>query len=236
MAEYYIGAVRDVQATGPYYLGGFCYAGLVAFEMARQLHSQGEQVALVAVFDAAAPLQRGLRAPLWHPISVYKFLQNLPVWMSNNLPHRYGQVLKRIQTRLWGKARVAWRRRVHGAEAPQARFTIEDFLGDVSHIPESHRRIADAHLIATGLYHPPGYAGRITLFRAPALPLLRPQDHDMGWGRLAAGGVEIKIVRGDHNNLLKKPYVEDLAAMLKSSLQQAQAMEQVAREPNTQEE
>ena len=234
MAEYYIEAVRDVQPTGPYYLGGFCYAGLVAFEMARQLYDQGEQVGLVALFDAEAPLPRGLRAPLWHPASAFRFLCNLPAWMSNNPPHRYGQVLKRTQARLWRKAGIAWRRWVYGAESPQARFSIEDLLGDLSHISEGARNVADAHLTATRRYRPAGYPGRITLFRARALPVFRPHDPDMGWGRLVAGGVEIKIIPGDHNNFLKKPYVEDLATVLKSSLQQAQAMEQVSREPNSQ--
>jgi amino acid adenylation domain-containing protein len=53
MAESYLAAVRNVQPRGPYFLGGYCFGGLVAFEMARLLEQEGEQVALVALFSAA---------------------------------------------------------------------------------------------------------------------------------------------------------------------------------------
>ena len=53
MAAHYVAEVRKVQPSGPYYLGGYCFGGLVAFEMARVLKQQGESVALVALFSAA---------------------------------------------------------------------------------------------------------------------------------------------------------------------------------------
>ena len=48
MASIYIEAMRAVQPEGPYFLGGWSVGGVVAFEMARQLEAQGEQVALLA--------------------------------------------------------------------------------------------------------------------------------------------------------------------------------------------
>ena len=53
MAEFHIGNIRKIQAHGPYLLGGLCAGGLIAFEMARQLQRDGEQVAMVALLDAA---------------------------------------------------------------------------------------------------------------------------------------------------------------------------------------
>jgi acyl carrier protein len=44
MAAAHLEAIRAVQPEGPYVLGGFCNGGLVAYEMARQLQAQGEQV------------------------------------------------------------------------------------------------------------------------------------------------------------------------------------------------
>ena len=55
MAADYIHAIRAVQESGPYVLGGWSMGGLVAFEMACQLQRQGQQVALVALFDSIAP-------------------------------------------------------------------------------------------------------------------------------------------------------------------------------------
>lgn len=53
MATHYLAQVRQIQPYGPYYLGGYCFGGLVAFEMARLLHEQGEKAELVALFSAA---------------------------------------------------------------------------------------------------------------------------------------------------------------------------------------
>jgi hypothetical protein len=44
MAEDYIGVIRRIQPRGPYHLGGYCNAGLVAFEMGRRLREAGERV------------------------------------------------------------------------------------------------------------------------------------------------------------------------------------------------
>ena len=41
----------SVIAEGPYLLGGRCFGGLVAFEMAQQLNRQGEKTALLVILD-----------------------------------------------------------------------------------------------------------------------------------------------------------------------------------------
>jgi aspartate racemase len=51
MAAHYIQEIRSVQSKGPYFLGGLSFGGMVALEMAEQLERQGEEVALLALFD-----------------------------------------------------------------------------------------------------------------------------------------------------------------------------------------
>jgi amino acid adenylation domain-containing protein len=51
MAACYIGEMRKFQSEGPYYIGGYSFGGLVAFEMARQLHSNGQEIGLLALLD-----------------------------------------------------------------------------------------------------------------------------------------------------------------------------------------
>jgi amino acid adenylation domain-containing protein len=55
MARQYVRAVRSVQAHGPYLLVGRCLGGVVAYEMARRLEADGENVALLAVLDSLGP-------------------------------------------------------------------------------------------------------------------------------------------------------------------------------------
>jgi aspartate racemase len=51
IAAHYIQDVRSVQNKGPYFLGGLSFGGMVALEMAEQLERQGEEIALLALFD-----------------------------------------------------------------------------------------------------------------------------------------------------------------------------------------
>jgi thioesterase domain-containing protein len=55
IASYYLQEIRQVQAHGPYFLGGYCIGGIIAFEMAQQLRAAGEEVALLVLFDAQNP-------------------------------------------------------------------------------------------------------------------------------------------------------------------------------------
>ncbi|MDY6950341.1 MAG: amino acid adenylation domain-containing protein [Thermodesulfobacteriota bacterium] len=60
MAAYYLEkGLQTVQPEGPYLLGGACLGGMVALEMAQQLHGQGQVVALLALVDPA-PFLRSL--------------------------------------------------------------------------------------------------------------------------------------------------------------------------------
>ncbi len=54
-AKAHIESIRTVQPEGPYQLGGFCNGALVAYEMARQLRSMGEEVKLLVLIDPAYP-------------------------------------------------------------------------------------------------------------------------------------------------------------------------------------
>lgn len=53
MAARYLSDIRSVQPEGPYFLGGYSFGGLVAYEMARTLEARGEEVALLGLFDTA---------------------------------------------------------------------------------------------------------------------------------------------------------------------------------------
>jgi len=46
--------MRQIQATGPYFVAGYCNGGMVALETARRLRAVGENVAFLAVIDAGA--------------------------------------------------------------------------------------------------------------------------------------------------------------------------------------
>lgn len=51
-----VAAMREHQRRGPYRIAGFSSAGIVAYEMARQLSRDGEQIGLLALLDTFGPL------------------------------------------------------------------------------------------------------------------------------------------------------------------------------------
>ena len=53
MAALYVKEIRRRQPHGPYFLGGYCAGGTIAYEVAQQLQEEGEQVALLAMFDTS---------------------------------------------------------------------------------------------------------------------------------------------------------------------------------------
>lgn len=54
-AKGYVAQIRAIQAQGPYYLGGYCFGGYIALEIAHQLEQAGEQVALLALVESYGP-------------------------------------------------------------------------------------------------------------------------------------------------------------------------------------
>lgn len=59
-ANDYIAEMRQVQARGPYLLGGFSGGGLIAWEIARQLQAAGEDVPLLVLLDTPIPMRPAL--------------------------------------------------------------------------------------------------------------------------------------------------------------------------------
>jgi thioesterase superfamily protein len=57
MATDYIQSLRSVQPEGPYLLGAFCGASVIAYEMAQQLRAMGQAVDLVFVEPMAGPIR-----------------------------------------------------------------------------------------------------------------------------------------------------------------------------------
>ena len=83
MAAYYVQVVRSHQPEGPYYLGGYCFGGNVAYEMARQMQAEGGQVALLALLDSA-PANAGYETvQWWRPEFAGLMARNLYYWLQD---------------------------------------------------------------------------------------------------------------------------------------------------------
>lgn len=99
MAADRLKAIREIQPTGPYQLGGTCNGGLVAFEIAQQLRAQGEDVSLLALVNTAvrttgleyvraatAGIGRLLRMDNAREVDTYIRVRDRLVWYTPTLP------------------------------------------------------------------------------------------------------------------------------------------------------
>ena len=64
-------------------------------------------------------------------------------------------------------------------------------------------------------YEPQPYPGRITFFRASEQIADNSIDPAKDWRNLAAEGVEVHVVPGDHYTMLREPAVQVMADWLK---------------------
>lgn len=55
LAAFYLDAIRKIQKSGPYYLCGYSFGGLVAYELSMRLIDEGDRASLVALLDAPNP-------------------------------------------------------------------------------------------------------------------------------------------------------------------------------------
>lgn len=77
LALAYLAAVRTVQPQGPYRLGGWSLGGMLAYEMARQLLSAGEQVSLLALIDSGPALAAATARERERALEPAAFLRHL---------------------------------------------------------------------------------------------------------------------------------------------------------------
>lgn len=66
LASRYVNEIRTVQPEGPYILGGVCFGGMVAYEIAQQLQEQGQKVAMLIFIDLEGrePIYRRIFRPI----------------------------------------------------------------------------------------------------------------------------------------------------------------------------
>lgn len=243
MAAYYIEALRTVQPEGPYFLGGWSFGGLVAFEMAQQLLSSGYQVALLAVLDTLAPVSTNkpsfwegckflittVGRYIWPFLLDYFYLVTAPdkhhevskgKWLRDRFTPRFpkfNQVLRRLGINLsWHS--ILGRAAISNLISQSQKQRILRELTIRPMFPVFH-----ANSQATLSYVPKTYPNRITLFRTNVQASRADHDSTMGWSELTVEGVEVHIVPGNHLTMLRKPNVQALAEQLKECFEKAKA-------------
>jgi amino acid adenylation domain-containing protein len=216
MAVSYVDELLRFRPKGPYFLGGFCFGGIVAYEMARELEARGCPVDLLVLLESAAPVAPKAE---WNKAAWRTLAGNLRSWAAESLRQEPRELLSRGWRKILSRLQKTGRRLRHGPTHVAAPDLGE--LIDMAEYPKDYVRYAQAHWEALQDYRPRSYGGFLTLFRARKQRLLN-LDPTLGWGRLAQGGVAVNIIPGNHEQMLKEPNVRILADELRACLAEAQ--------------
>jgi thioesterase domain-containing protein len=215
MAAFFVGELTRLQTHGPYCLAGYSSGTSLALEMAQQLWARGDRVALLAIFDGGFYSSTPRTTIGEFLRTAWVSVCNLPYWLVDDFLRTPGEKMLR---RVRAMREVA--RRLHHRWAWKSRSTTNDTDDpSLDSLSPDYRMAIETHRWSHAQYKPRPYPGRVTLFRARAQGLLAsPRERDFGWGRIAVGGVDVKVFPGNHFNIMKKPFVRILARELRRAL------------------
>jgi thioesterase domain-containing protein len=216
MAACYVAAILAIQPEGPYLLGGWSLGGVIAFEMARQLHGRGLRVALVALLDTESPGWPATVSPHAAPGAEEvrgKGEEEDATLLADLASDLNIPVSRKMLRRLAPGERLDYVLRRAGGEPGEAdviRRTVERYFSTCK-----------AQERALAAYRPTNYPGPVTLFRCRAKRCNNEKERAYGWDELVAGGVQILAVPGSHQSMVTEPRVRVLARKLQACIDRA---------------
>jgi len=218
MAAQYILDIEAIQPKGPYQIGGWCFGGTVAYEMARQWSRKGEVVSLLAIFDEvpiSEPLKSGVSDQEIEAIEV-DYLRSIA---KELFPREF---------------------RISGVRVPaEQTLPAEEQLGVVMRrlketgvLPRDiteqqyrrYLRVFASNMAAKNRYCCESFPGRITLFRSISGDLSSADRHDEtgGWGRWARAGVDVhRCEMYHHDFVVREDNARELAEILQRCIENA---------------
>jgi thioesterase domain-containing protein/acyl carrier protein len=203
MAEFYLTEIQEIQPQGPYFLMGWSLGGLVAYEMAQQLHLVGQSVAFLGLLDtyilSLIPRQSENSPDFWRDLLGKDLELSQTYLKSLSLEEQLPYVI---------------------AEAQKVN------LLDMGLTPEKARQLLDLHRIDSEAgynYYPKPYGGCLSVFCAREKMVSRghiPENHQPSqvWKELAKDRLEVYWVEGNHRTMITDIHIHSLASSLLSCI------------------
>jgi amino acid adenylation domain-containing protein len=195
LAVHYLREIRNIQPEGPYLLLGHCLGGSVAFEIAQQLHSQGQKVTMLALVNSTAPKS------LSHTSKGNKFadLRKKLIfhWQKSSTLSPAQMIVRTVELTKAALNRLYYKIYPHGKLLPHA-------------LQYYHAIELSSQLVSS--YVPSVYAGKSILFRSSEG--IGDTSSDLGWNSLFAEGLEVYPLPGHLLDVLNEPSVSVLAEQL----------------------
>jgi len=218
-AKDYLEEVRSVQPHGPYLLGGFSGGGITAYEMARQLMADGEEVAMLVLLDTPLPTKGVVGRKDRLKIQWQRLRQQGPAYIGRWLKNRVQWELGRLRDR-FGDQQESDEPVAFHSEAIEAAFRSALSVYEVQPLPVRawlFRPVLDTMYDLGG--------GRFAdVDRELVLP-------DNGWTQYVK---ELTVIEtpGDHDGMVLEPNVRSLANVMRQAIDSAIPPSQAPAEPS----
>jgi thioesterase domain-containing protein len=177
-----------------------CEGARIAYDMARLLESQGEEVALLVMLDTWA-LEHSQIRPLWR---LYYYSQRWKQFRRRPWEQQKREILAVLKTKF---------RRMRARRSSDAAAVGPKYTWTQTYWPEN--------------FVPPYYGGNITVLKRAKQPFYYVRDPLLGWGKRTSGAVETVVLHSPHGRILREPYVEEVGKLLLQSLAQLERQEAV---------
>jgi thioesterase domain-containing protein len=192
--------IRQVRPKGPYRLAGYCFGGLLAYEVARQLVATGEQVSLLAIYDAFTRAGR-VKRPIWQ------------------LPFAHLYSLATGKSRLRDAVRkLRWAHLSKKLDPIDPELRIQQRVAKSSAAAD---HLWNINALAAVKYHAGSYTGPIVWFKATErlkVDAFYKMMQCGGWSRCTSGGVTTVPLPGNHGNLIGPEHAHTAVAALRPFL------------------
>jgi thioesterase domain-containing protein/acyl carrier protein len=192
--------IKAIQPDGPYYLGGHSFGGCVAYEVAQQLRAAGEEVAMLALWEADMVPDHGFLFRIGT-------LRNLLNVRAVTLPRRMKAAY--LQRQFASGLRHFFGNGGGNAAEDVNRVALDKIFRFQICAVELHRH-----------YKILPYDGHLTVYCAADGGRKGDVSYWMG---LARRGFEVYSILGDHNSMLMEPNVSELAENLQCRLEESRA-------------
>jgi amino acid adenylation domain-containing protein len=214
MATAYVKAIRERFPQGPYHLAGHSFGASVAFEMARQLEAAGSgPVGALILLDHLAPdVARGM---IDHEPTDVEALDFMAHQIGAHFGVPFALPVADLESRTPEERLQLFLERARDAGIAPPGADVAMIAGLVA--------VYQANLHALLNYRPGSLRGGLTLVRTSGVAAETTADPSAGWAALAAGGVAVVDAEGDHNSMLRPPFVDRLAARLGDLLDAAES-------------
>ena len=211
MAAEYLLLIQQRQQSGPYYLCGNCFGGLLAFEVAQLLVKQGELVAFLGLIDTDYPRETFVAA--FQRVRLSKSPTRVMGRIVFNKCLYFCTLLSKRMARNFGSR-----------DESQKTNNALEFNTNQNSLSELARNRTAKLLDYAGMrYRPKAYPGQVTLFYTSGIAAR------YGWHHVAKGGFfAIQLPRETDEqmpHLIAQPLVNDLAREIRKIFEENEEKE-----------